>query len=160
EAQLQDYARTTGLTYTAEKESMAEGRLKEVQDELSKAQADRITNQAKYEEARRKSADSLPEILDDPTLREYRQRLTDLQRQYAELSATLTPAHYRVQRVQAQIDELQKQIRVERTNVLGRVKNEYAASLQREKLLTEAHAKQEKVVADQSSKAIHYDTLK
>ena len=161
EAQLQDYASTSGLSYyTSDKESLAENRLKELQDELSKAQADRITAQAKFEEARKKSADSLPEILDDPTMREDRQKLTDLQRQYADLSATLTPAHPRVQRLQAQIDELQSQMKKERANVLGRVSNEYAAAALREKLLTEAHANQQQLVADQSSKAIHYDTLK
>jgi polysaccharide biosynthesis transport protein len=160
EAQLQDYAETSGLSYTSEKESLAENRLKQLQDELSKAQADRIAAQARFEEARTKSADSLPEILEDQTMREDRQKLTELQRQYAELSATLTPAHYRVQRVQAQIDELKAQIKKERTNVLGRISNEYAAAALREKLLSEAHANQEKLVADQSSKAIHYDTLK
>lgn len=161
EAQLQDYARTSGLSYyTSDKESLAENRLKELQDELSKAQADRIAAQAKFDEARKKSADSLPEVLDDPTMREDRQKLTDLQRQYAELSTALTPAHPRVQRVQAQIDELQSQLKKERANVLGRMSNEYSAAALREKLLTEAHANQQQLVADQSSKAIHYDTLK
>ena len=160
EAQLQDYAKTNGLTYAGERESLSENRLKEIQEELSKAQAERIANEARYQEAKKKSPDSLPEILEDPTMREYRQRLADLKRQYAELSATLTPAHYRVQRVQAQIDELQKQLQSERGSVLGRIANEYAASVRREKLLAAAHADQEKIVADQSSKAIHYDTLK
>lgn len=160
EAKLQDYAQTSGLSITSEKESLAEARLKEIQDELSKAQADRIASQAKFEEAKGKSADSLPEIMEDPTMRQYRQRLAELQQQYAELSATLTPAHYKVQRVQAEIDELKGQIQKERSNVLGRVGNEYAAALRRERLLSEAHAAQQKVVADQSSKAIHYDTLK
>ncbi len=118
EAQLQDYARTSGL------------------------------------------ADSLPEILEDPTMREYRQRLTDLQRQYAELSATLTPEHYKVQRVQAQINELKYQMLNERRNVLRRIGNEYESARRREALLSKAHTEQEKVVADQSEKAIHYDTLK
>src|ERR1700687_5886469 len=61
EAQLQDYARTSGLTFTSEKENLAESRLKELQDELSKAQADRITDQAKFEAVKTKPADSLPE---------------------------------------------------------------------------------------------------
>ena len=160
EAQLQDYARTTGLSFTSEKESLAETRLKEIQDELSKAQAERIADQSKFEEAKGKAADSLPEIQDDATMREYRQKLTELQRQYAELSSTLTPAHYRVQRVQAQIDELQAQIQKERGNVLGRIRNEYAAAARQEKLLLKARDDQQKVVADQSVKAIHYDTLK
>lgn len=160
ETQLQDYARTTGLTFTAEKESLAESRLKELQDELSKAQAERIADESKFEEAKGKAADSLPEIQDDATMREYRQKLAELQRQYAELSSTLTPAHYRVQRVQAQIDELQAQMQKGRSNVLSRIQNEYAAALRREKLVSQACDEQQKIVADQSSKAIHYDTLK
>src|SRR6266852_4771835 len=157
---MQDYARTSGLSFTSEKENLAESRLKELQDELSKAQADRIANQAKFEAAKSKPADSLPEMLEDPTMREYRQKLTELQRQYAELSTTLTPEHYKVQRVQAQINELKSEMQKERSNVLRRINNEYAAALRRESLLSQAHAEQEKVVADQSEKAIHYDTLK
>src|ERR1700675_2389554 len=118
EAQLQDYARTSGLTFTSEKENLAENRLKELQDELSKAQADRIANQAKFEGAKSKPPDSLPEILEDPTMRDYRQKLTELQRQHAELSATLTPEHYKVQRVEAQINELKSEMQRERNNVL------------------------------------------
>src|SRR5467141_414232 len=48
----------------------------------------------------------------------------------------------------------------ERSNVLRRIGNEYAAALRRETLLSKAHDEQQQVVAEQSSKAIHYDTLK
>jgi capsular exopolysaccharide synthesis family protein len=160
ETEMQEYARISGLSFTSEKENLAESRLKELQDDLSKAQADRIANQAKLEGAKSKPVDTLPEVLDDTTMREYRQRLTDLQRQYAELSATLTPEHYKVQRVQAQIDELKSAMQSERSNVVRRVGNEYSAALRRETLLTKARDEQAKVVADQSEKAIHYDTLK
>lgn len=160
EARLQDYAVSSGLSPTSEKDSPALNRLKQLQDELSKAQADRIAKQAKFEEARSKPVDSLPELLEDATMRDYREKLTELQRQYAELSATLTPQHYKVQRVQAQINELRSAMQKERSNVLRRIGNEYAASVRRERLLTDAQENQDKVVADQSSKAIHYDTLK
>ena len=83
-----------------------------------------------------------------------------MQRQYAELSATLTPEHYKVQRVQAQIDELKSAMQRERGNVVHRIGNEYSAALRRETLLSRARDAQAKVVADQSEKAIHYDTLK
>src|SRR5260221_448182 len=156
---MQEYARTSGLSFTSEKENLAESRLKELQDDLSKAQADRIGSQAKLEGAKNNPADNLAEVLDDTTMREYRQRLTDLQRQYAELSATLTPQHYKVQRVQAQIDELKAAIQRERGNVVHRIGNEYSAALRREMLLSKARDQQAKVVADQSEKAIHYDTL-
>src|SRR5260370_33872203 len=160
ETQMQEYARTSGLSFTSEKENLAKSRLKELQDDLSKAQAARIGSQAKLEGAKNNPADTLPEVLDDTTMREYRQRLTDLQRQYAELGATLTPEHYKVQRVQAQIDELKSAMQRERGNVVRRIGNEYSASLRRETLLSRARDVQAKIVADQSEKAIHYDTLK
>lgn len=160
EAELQDYARSSGLTFTSEKDNLAEVRLQELEEELSKAQADRIAKEARLEEAKGKPADSLPETLDDPTLREYHQKLTDLQRQLVELSATLTPAHYKVQRVQAQIDELQAAIKTQRGNILRRLANEYAAARRREEVLGQAYAEQQKIAADQSTKAIHYNTLK
>src|SRR6266850_3305948 len=160
ETAMQEYARTSGLNFTSEKENLAESRLKELQDDLAKAQADRITSQAKLEGAKSKPADTLPEVQDDTTMREYRQRLTDLQRQYADLSTTLTPEHYKVQRVQAQIDELKAVMQRERGNVVHRIGNEYSAALRRETLLSRARDVQAKIVADQSEKAIHYDTLK
>jgi succinoglycan biosynthesis transport protein ExoP len=160
EAQLQDYARTSGLTITSEKDNVAEIQLKELQEELSKAQADRVGKQAKLEEAKSKPADSLPEMLEDVTLRDYRVKLTDLQRQLVELSATLTPAHYKVKRVEAQIAELQSAFQKQRGLILRRIANEYEAARRRETLLAKAQAEQEKIVADQSNKAIHYNTLK
>lgn len=54
EAALQAYARQSGLTMT-EKENVTEGRLKELQDELDKAQADRVDKQAKFEETKSKT---------------------------------------------------------------------------------------------------------
>ena len=99
-------------------------------------------------------------MLDDPTLREYRLRLTDLQRQLVELTATLTPAHYKVQRVQAQIEELQSAVQNQRALTLSRIRSEYAAALRREEFLATAYADQQKVVTDQSGKGIRYRTLK
>lgn len=160
EAQLQEYARTSGLTFTSDNKKISDVKLQELQEELSTAEADRVAKEAKFEEAKNKPAESLPETLDDPALREYRLRLTDLQRQAAELNATLTPAHYKVRRVQAQINELQSALSRQRQLILRRISNEYAAARRREDLLREAYREQEGVVAEQSGKAIRYDTLK
>jgi capsular exopolysaccharide synthesis family protein len=158
EAELQNYANTTGLTFTSDHDNVAGDQLKLLQDELSAAQADTIAKQAKFEEAENKPIETLSD--DDPALHDYNQKLNDLQGQLAELSATLTPAHYKVQRVQAQIAQLQLAVQNEHDQMLHRINNDYAAARRREKLLTKAYAEQEKIVADKSSKAIHYETLK
>jgi capsular exopolysaccharide synthesis family protein len=159
EAQLQDYVTTSGLTFTSENDNVSDVRLVELQGELSNAQADRIAKQARFEQAKKTRTDALPELLDDPTLREYRLRLADLQRQLVELTATLTPAHYKVQRVQAQLDELQSAVETQRALTLSRIGSEYAAALRREQFLAKAYADQQNIVSDQSGKGIRYRTL-
>jgi polysaccharide biosynthesis transport protein len=160
EARLQEYARTSGLTLTSEKENVAEIRLKELQEELSKAEADRVNKESNFEEAKSTPPESLSEVLNDPTLGEYRLRLIDLQRQLAELNETLTPAHFKVQRVQAQIEQVQFALQKEAKLIVSRMANEYAVARRREQFVARAYAEQQKIAADQSSKAIHYDTLK
>ena len=160
EDELQRYARATGLQFTDEKDSIAEAKLKQVQEELSKAQGERVAKQSKYELATSTPAESLPDVLDDAALRDLQAKITDLGRQLSELSDTLTPAHYKVTRTQAQITTLEAAFNKQRANVLSRIKNEYDTALRREKLLTADYSAQSRLVSQQSEKAIHYGILK
>ncbi|MBI3665301.1 MAG: polysaccharide biosynthesis tyrosine autokinase [Acidobacteria bacterium] len=160
EEQLQAYGRNSGLLYTAEKENVVEEKLKQLQDELSKAQAERISKQSQYEIASSSPAESLPEVLDNGPLREYQVRLAELRRQLAELSFSLTPAHYKVRRVEAQIAEIEATLRKERNNIVTRIRNEFEAARRREKLLATAYARQAQLVSEQAGKAIQYNILK
>lgn len=161
ERELQNYASSAGLTFTSnEKGSVAEDKLRQLQQEISKAQAERVLQQTKYETAASKPPESLPEILDDPMLRESQTRLTDLRRQYAELSSSLTPEHYRVQRIQAQITELESALDKRRSAVLKRIRNDYESAQRRERLLMDEYVTQNRVVGEQSARGIRYDTLK
>ncbi len=160
EEKLQQYARATGLLFTAEKESVAEEKLRQLQAEISKAQADRITKQSRFELAKTSAPESLSEILDHGPLRAYQVKRTDLRRELAELRSTYTPAHYKVKRVRAQIQEFEATMGKERSNIIERVGNEYESALRREKLLSAAYATQAKLVSRQAGKAIQYNILK
>jgi capsular exopolysaccharide synthesis family protein len=87
-------------------------------------------------------------------------RLADLNRQYADLLATRTPANAKVIQVKAQIDQLKTTIERERKNILTRISNEYNTAKQREKLLENVYHAQSAVVSDQAAKAVRYNTLK
>ena len=159
EAQLQAYARASGLLFSA-KENVAEEKLRQIQADYSKAQVDRTDKQTRYETAITKPIDSLPETLDDPTIREYRLKLSALQQERAQLTSALTPAHYRVRQVQAQIDELRSALEAHRSNIVRRAAIEYQSSRRREELLARAFNQQAQLVSKQAEKIIHYDTLK
>lgn len=160
EDELQSYAHASGLLFTSEKENVTEEKLRQLQQELSKAQADRIAKQSKYELASTASPDSLPEVLDDATRKEYEVKLTDLRRQYAELSSSLTATHPTVKKVQAQVTTLESALGKERASVIERVRNEFKSATRRENLLAGTYASQARLMSEQATKVAHYNILK
>jgi polysaccharide biosynthesis transport protein len=157
---LQEYARSSGLMFTGENQNVAEEKLKQLQQELSGAEADRIQKEAKYKLTNSSSPESLPEVLDSGPLTQYQLRLAELRRQLAELTSSLTPAHPKVLRVQAQISELESTLTSERRNVVRRLKNEYQSAQERERMLAGKYASQTQVVSGQAEKTIQYNLLK
>jgi capsular exopolysaccharide synthesis family protein len=160
ENQLQEYARSSGLVFTSENGNVADQKLQQVQEDLSKAQSNLTEKQANYEMAKDNPVESLPATLDDPTMRDYRQKLTELQRQHAELSSTLTPEHYKVRKVEAEIAELEETLEKERGNIVRRAADEYQAAQRRERLLAHSYDQQARTVSDVNGKSIRYSTLK
>ena len=160
EEKLQQYARISGLLFTSEKGSVAEQRLSQLQLELSKAEADRIGKQSRFEIATTSQTESLPDILDNGPLGTYQLKLTDLRRQLAELSARFTSAHPKIKAVQVQIDQLDTVVAKERAHIVGRIRNEYETARRREKLLRNDYANQSRFVAEQGGRAIQYNIYK
>lgn len=150
----------SGLVFRGEKENLAEDKLKQLQDELLKAQAERVAKQARWEMASSSPAQSLPDVLDDRSLRDHQTRLNEVRREHAALSASLTPAHPKVKRLELEIAELTASIDKEHANILRRIQNEYGESARREKLLQSAYLAQARFIAEQSGKAIQYELAK
>jgi polysaccharide biosynthesis transport protein len=160
EDQLQAYARANNLIYTSDRDSLAETRLRQLQQDVAVAQADRVAKQSQYEMAASAPLETLSDVVNDPTLRDYQVKLTDLRRQLAELTSVLTPAHSRVERMRAQIAEMEASIQRTRQNIAARMRNDYQTALRRENLLSASYANQMTLVTDQSSTAVRYNILK
>src|SRR5262249_45007308 len=122
---LQRYAQTSGLMFTGEKSNVAEEKLRQSQEELSKAQSDRVSKQSAFEMAASSPPDSLPAVLESATLGEYQLKLTDLRRQLVEFGSSLTTAHPKIKRLEAQIVEVESAAKRERGNILTRIRNEH-----------------------------------
>ena len=166
EDQLQNYANTVGLQLAATdnkdgtRENVANAKLSQLQAEMLNAQSERVKAQSKYELIQSAPVDSLPQVLDDTSLRDYQGKLAELRRQTAELRIALTPANPRMQKLQAQINEVEDALTKERLNIVIRIKNDYDAAQRRERMIAESFNAQLKVVDSQASKAVHYDILK
>jgi polysaccharide biosynthesis transport protein len=157
---LQTYARQNGLIYTGEKQSVSEEKLRQLQMELSKAQADRVEKQSRSEIARSANSETVPEVLNDSNLRAMESTLTDLRRQEADMAVTFKPDYTKAKRVHAEIESLEAAINAKRVAIVNRVDNELLESQRREQLLGAAYARQTRSVVNDSEKSIQYDMLK
>ena len=161
ENDLQDYARKTGIVIPNEsQESVAADKLREIQNDLAKAESDEAETKSQVETSRSAPAESMPQVLDDPTLRDNRARLADLRRQRADLSVTLTPANYKIQQLDAAIADLEQQSARQRSNIIRRLGVQDSQTARRKALLAAAYQQQLGVVSDQSSKEVRYNILK
>jgi capsular exopolysaccharide synthesis family protein len=162
ETDLQEYARRRNLMFTGDKnqENVDEEKLRQIQAELSRAQADRMSKQSRFELVNATPADSLAEVIENESLRLHQQKLTELRRQHAELDSTLTPEHYRVRRVKAQVAQLEAELGRLRDNILERIRGDYLAAKSRERLLEAEFKRQTELVAGLSEKAVQYNILK
>ena len=157
---MQAYARQNGLVFTDEKTNVSDAQLKDLQDELVKAQANRVEKQSRWEMASTAAPETLPDVLNDSTLRQYQEKLADLRRETADLKEAFTPDYPKVKRLSAQIDAVEHSLELQRDNILKQIKNEYNSAMRREILVQDNYGKQSSVVSDQSQKAIHYNILK
>ncbi len=166
ESSLESYARTSGLLFTApatglgDKTNVAEEKLRQLQTELSRAQADRATAQSRFEIASTAPPNTLADVLNDPSLRGLQDKLTELHRQQAELIAVYTAKHEKVHRVEAQIAPLEAAFEQERNSILGRIRSDYNTAQRREALIQADYGGQSQVVSEQAEKSIQYSILK
>jgi capsular exopolysaccharide synthesis family protein len=160
EGKLQRYARQSGLLYTSEEGNIAEERLRQLQQALSDAQADRVGKQSRFELASNSAPQTLPDVLNDTSLREYQSNLTDLRRQEAELGTTFKGEHAKVRRVRAQIEALEAALLDERGSIVKRIRNDYEEAARRESLLRQDYETQARIVGEQAESAIQYNILK
>ncbi len=155
---LAAFAKAKGLAFIGV-QNVAEDKLKQLQAQLLAASAERIAKMAVFESSKTNDTQSLPAILDSGPIGAYQTKLTDLRRELADLSTTLTPSHYKVQRIQAQIDEIEKQREKERTNVLSRIRIEAESASKRENDLRREYDSEAHALAGQADDLIQYNLL-
>ncbi len=160
EAELRDSVRESGLMFDSEAAGLAQEKLRQLQAELSRAESERISRESQYEVAANNASGGLPSLLDEGPVRELRMKLTDLRRQLAEVSATMTPAHYKVREIKSQITELENTLARERQDALKRLRSEYGAAQRRETMTARAYRSQMAQVSEHADKAVHYNMLK
>ena len=166
EADLQAYARSSGLLFastsgdSAGTSDISGSRLSQLQTELSAAQNDRVSAQSHYETALSAKPADLSDVLNDELLRSTQAKITDLQRERAELLSTYTDKNERVRKIDSQLPPLEAAYAAQRSAIINRIHDDYTTALRRESLLQSTYQAQANVVIDKTNKGIQYSILK
>lgn len=140
EAKVAEYRAKNGLIMGQNDTVLSTQQLSELSSELSRVRANRATAEANLESVRKaldggSSLDALPEIVASPLIQNLRDRLAQTRAQIADLSITLLPNHPRIRSLNAQVANLERQIRAEAGNVLKGLTNTVETERAREQQL-------------------------
>jgi succinoglycan biosynthesis transport protein ExoP len=149
-----------GLILSQESNSVGEDRLRQLQAELVKAQADRMEKEAQTTVARTASPDSTPNIVDDPAYAASRAKLGDLKNEVAALVPPLTEANPKIIHLRSQIKQIEDNMATQRIDSGQQLQNEYTAAKHREDLLTLAYRTQEAGVSTDLEKGSQVSLLR
>jgi len=164
EDELQQYGRGNGLLFLETEKGTSENivvqRLRELQQELTKAQADRYAKESLYRLLEERNYAELPGVFDNKLIQDLTARLADLQREQSRLSANFNPSYPRVKELQSQIDESKAMLEAERARAAGGIANDYKAAVSHEEMLQKAFMEQEREANDIAGKSVQYNILK
>ncbi len=163
EEDMQKYAAENGLLYLetekGDAESIVNQSVRELQEELAKAQADRIQSESMFRLVQSGDYGSLPGVFENKLLQDLTFRLADLQREHAQLAATFTEDYPKVKQTQSQIAEIQSSLERERWRAARKISNDYFAALRREKLVRHAFAEKQADANQIAEKSVQYGIL-
>ncbi len=160
EERLQKYGQDNQILFTEDGRNTVTEKLRQLQEEYTRAQAERIQKESYERLVRTGSADALPQITGSSLVSQFVARLSDLKRQDAELAVTFAPDYPSRKRIHSQIEEIQKQIESERSRIVKTFEIEYSAALERERLLSVALEQQRNAVNKMNREIIQYNILK
>jgi polysaccharide biosynthesis transport protein len=135
-------------------------RLVDLNRELTDAQSDSLKKQALFEYAKAGDVDAVPSIRDNLVLQDMQKKRADLSVQYTDAVNQYGPNFPKVQRLQAQMKDLDEQMTRERKGIIAELESDYREAKQHEELLSRALDQQKAEVNLMSEKMIEYNVLK
>src|SRR5208337_395008 len=117
EESLQDYAQANSIVFLTEKQNLVNTRLGELQEEYTKAQANRFEKQSLYGLVQSGKTQDLPGVLSNGLVQNLATRLAEAERDYAQLTATVKPEYPKAIALKKQIDTIQASLDRQKKNL-------------------------------------------
>jgi polysaccharide biosynthesis transport protein len=155
-----NYERQNQIWSVDDKSNITTQRLADLDKQLTDAQGETLKKQALYEYAKAGDIDAVPEIRADPLLQDLQKKRAELAVQFTEAVNQYGPNFPKVQRLQAQMKEVDDQIARESKGIVLQLESDYREAKQREELIRQALEAQKAETNNMAEKMVQYNILK
>ena len=160
ERMLAEYRENQNALSLEDRQNIIVSRLNQVNDAAARARTNRIQKQALYNQvSTAKDRESLSAIASNPFVQQLKTRIGELQRDKVRLEERYGDKHPDVQRVNGQIDDVQRQLDAEVEKSVAAIKADYQAAMEEEKQLAGDLEGQKAQATDLNRKSIDYSVL-
>src|SRR6266536_2456816 len=154
------YERQNQIWTLDDKQNITTQRLSDINKQLTDAQSERMKKESLYEFAKSGNLDAVPQVQSDAGLAELLRQRNDLSSQYNDAVSQYGPNFPKVQRLQAQLKDLDANIEKEKKKIVDVLESDYREARQRESMLTQALDQQKAAANQMAEKLVEYNILK
>jgi succinoglycan biosynthesis transport protein ExoP len=154
------YERKNQIWTLDDKQNITTQRLSDINKSLTDAQQERMKKESLYQFAKAGDIADVPQLRENPTLQGLMQKRQNASAEYLDAVNQYGPNFPKVQRLQAQMKDLDQLIQKEQVNTLNRIENDYREARQRETLLTQALDQQKVEANGMAERMVEYNILK
>ena len=154
------YERQNQIWTLDDKQNITTQRLADVNKELTDAQSERMKKESLYQFAKSGNLNAVPQVQSNTTVMDLLRKREDLSSQYNDALSQYGPNFPKVQRLQAQLKELDANVEKEKQKIVDILESDFREARERESMLTGA-LDQQKIAANQmAEKLVEYNILK
>ncbi len=158
--ELAEFQRRHNFLGSDESDNIVTDRLKQLNQQLTEAEADRIVKEGRYRLARSGDPELIATIVPGTTTQILRSQQAELRGQYAQLSAKFGGGYPKLKELESQLARLNSAIESESANLATRLVNEYEAAAGTEKMIRENFERQKEQAYRLNENATQYAILK
>ncbi len=154
------YERKNQIWTLDDKSNITTQRLADLNKELTDAQSDRMRKESLFQFAKAGDISDVPQLRDNVVLQGLTQKRQTAAGDYNDALSQYGPNFPKVQRLQAQLKDIDQLIQKENVNTLNHLESDYREATQREALLTQALDQQKTAANEMAERMVEYNILK
>lgn len=164
EDNLQQYAQANGLLFLensgGQNENIVNQRLRQLQNELTQAQADLYQKESLYRLVKAGDYAALPGVFDNRMMQQLTVQLAGLEQEQAQLAPNFKASYPKMREIESQIERIQDFLKEQRLDAARNIQDEYQAAQRRVALVQQAFEQQKNQANQVAEKSVQYNILK